>query len=98
MKKIVINTCYGGFSLSDEAEQLMLKKADYTLYYDIKESRVRNIARSHPLLVDVVEELGSKAWGDNAELKVVEIPEDVEWEIIEYDGREHIAEQHRKWY
>ena len=97
-KKIVINTCYGGFSLSSEAEQLMLKKADVFLYYDIKESRVRNIARHHPLLVDVVEELGSKAWGDNAELKVVEIPEDVEWEIIEYDGIEHIAEQHRKWY
>jgi len=100
MRKIVINKCYGGFSLSDEAERLLFKKADPLLYggFDIKESRVCNMPRHHPLLVEVVEELGSKSWGDYAELKIVEIPEDVEWEIIEYDGIEYIAEQHRKWY
>jgi hypothetical protein len=32
-----------------------------------------------------------------AELEVVEIPDDVEWIIVDYDGMEHIAEKHRTW-
>ena len=57
----------------------------------------RSIERNDPLLVQVVEELGEIADGDYAELHVVEIPDDVEWEINEYDGMEHIAESHRSW-
>ena len=32
-----------------------------------------------------------------AKLKIVEIPDDVEWIIEEYDGKEWIAEDHRRW-
>lgn len=53
--------------------------------------------RNHDLLVRVVEELGDKASGKFAELKVVEIPDDVEWQIEQYDGCEHVAEKHRIW-
>lgn len=53
--------------------------------------------RSHPLLVQVVEELGEKADGRFAKLKIVEIPDGIEWEIDEYDGVEHIAEKHQTW-
>ena len=53
--------------------------------------------RSHPLVLRVVEELGEKADGECAELKVVEIPDGTEYEIGEYDGIEHIAEKHRTW-
>lgn len=53
--------------------------------------------RSHPLLVRVVEELGTKASDSLASLKVVEIPDGVEWEIQEYDGAEWVAEKHRTW-
>jgi hypothetical protein len=28
---------------------------------------------------------------------VIEIPDDVEWIIVDYDGMEHIAEKHRTW-
>jgi hypothetical protein len=28
---------------------------------------------------------------------VVEIPDDVNWQVEEYDGMEHIAEKHRTW-
>ena len=97
MRKIVINKCYGGFGLSDEAEKLLFNKARNPYgkeFFSIQ----RHVNRSDPLLVELVEELGSKCWGDFAQLKIVEIPEDVEWEIIEYDGIEYIAEQHRKWY
>jgi hypothetical protein len=58
-------------------------------YYDIK--------RNDPALVQTVEELGSKANGWAAELKVVDIPDDVEWLIEEYDGLEWVAEKHRTW-
>lgn len=57
----------------------------------------RDIARNDPALVQVVETLGKAANGSFAELRVVEIPDDVEWEISEYDGAEHVAEQHRTW-
>jgi hypothetical protein len=53
--------------------------------------------RSDPLLVQVVEELGETASGRCARLKVVEIPDGVEWQIEEYDGNEHVTEKHCTW-
>jgi hypothetical protein len=53
--------------------------------------------RTHPLLVRVVEELGEAASGRYAKLKVVDVPDGVDYEIDEYDGIEHIAEKHRTW-
>ncbi len=53
--------------------------------------------RHDPLLVQVVEELGDKASGKCAKLRVVEIPDGTDYEISEYDGNEHIAERHRTW-
>ena len=44
-----------------------------------------------------MEELGSKVNTRYSELAVVEIPDDVEWEINEYDGWESIHEKHRVW-
>lgn len=53
--------------------------------------------RSDPDLVAVVEEMGIDANGEHAYLKVVEIPDDIEWTIHEYDGMEWVAEAHRTW-
>lgn len=53
--------------------------------------------RADPLLIQVVRELGEDADGAHAQLKIVTIPDDVEWEIDEYDGSEHVAEVHRTW-
>jgi hypothetical protein len=57
-----------------------------------------DIDRDHPLLIKVVEELGEKANGACASLKVVDIPPEVSWHIVEHDGWEHVAEAHRTWY
>jgi hypothetical protein len=54
-------------------------------------------SRSDPDLVAVVEDLGEAAYGFAAELKVVDVPDDVEWYIEEYDGIEWVAEKHRTW-
>lgn len=53
--------------------------------------------RNDPILIQVVEEFGKEANGHTASLKVVEIPDDVKWHIHEYDGLEHVAEDHRTW-
>ena len=59
----------------------------------------RDLERNDPLLIQVIEELGSKkASGRCAQLAIIEIPDDVEWEIEEYNGNEHIAERHRTWH
>ena len=48
-------------------------------------------------LIAVIEELGKDSWGWASELKIVDIPDDVDWQIEEYDGMEWIAEKHRTW-
>jgi hypothetical protein len=53
--------------------------------------------RSDKDLIDVIELLGEAANGWAAEISVIDIPDDVKWHISEYDGIEHIAEDHRTW-
>lgn len=55
----------------------------------------RYINRDDPALVQVVEELGDAANGGFARLRVVDVPDGVEWELDEYDGVESIHEVHR---
>jgi hypothetical protein len=57
----------------------------------------RDIPRDDPFLVKTVLELGDKANGNHAELKVIEIPANVDWIIEDYDGKEWVAEKHRTW-
>ena len=130
--KIVINSCYGGFGLSNDAVMEYAKRKGMKLfseesnfgtnhYYTVpveefkkieaqciksknydKSNKLyfceRDIERNDPILVKVVEDMGSeKASGAYAELRVVEIPDDVQWEIDEYDGWESVDEVHRSW-
>ncbi len=53
--------------------------------------------RTDSRLVQVVEELGAAASGPRAKLKVVEVPDGVEFEISDYDGVERVHESHRSW-
>lgn len=53
--------------------------------------------RAHPLLVRVIEELGSTASGRDSVLRVIEVPDGIDWCIEDHDGYEHIAEKHRTW-
>lgn len=57
----------------------------------------RDIPRNDRALVQVAEELGEKASGRCAKLKIVEIPDDARWEISEYDGTEEVREVSRSW-
>lgn len=92
MRKIVINNDFGGFSLSQKALDL------YNELSKVKCNYSGDIPRDDINLVKVIKTLGEEVNGEHADLKVVEIPEDVKWFISEYDGNEHVAEKHRTWY
>lgn len=56
------------------------------------------IERNDPILVEVVEQLGDLANTGYTKLKIVEVPDDVQWEIKQGDlGHEWVAEKHRTW-
>jgi len=96
MTKVVINTCYGGFDLSNEAYEKLIEYGydnvrtispqesfDGMNYYFNREPD-----RADCTLVKVVEELGERANGPFSELKVVEVSG--LYTIKEYDGKEWI--------
>ena len=91
--KIVINDDWGGFGLSEAALDEYKSRAGVTdpnlNYWDIP--------RDCPHLVAMIEEQGTAINGAYSSLKIVEVPDDVEWEIAEYDGNEWVAEKHRTW-
>lgn len=154
--KIVINKCYGGFSLSREAVKRLAELQGRSCYFfthprpidldiyvpcndgtedygfwtafdisnpnevlkkvkpwhdmTMEERQAHNSLyikhcidtrpddRTDKLLIQVVEELGTQeASGRHAKLKIVEIPDEVEWEIVEFDGMEEVHEVHRSW-
>lgn len=55
------------------------------------------IDRTDKDLIETVEELGEKASGYASYIHIVEIPDDVQYEITDYDGYETIHEKHRSW-
>jgi hypothetical protein len=143
MKKIVINTCFGGFGLSPEAilwiwkngggicaipaDEFFGRHADnsvlgkshalrewrmyqagerknialaFLTVFSPDESQVlldHDIPRDDSKLIECVETMSAAADGSHAQLKIVEIPDDVDFTIEEYDGQEHIAEKHWTW-
>lgn len=136
--KVVINNCFGGFSLSEEGMRAYFARKGKEVYTEGSSILVSYFDAPRPLefkipkhkhfmdrdnpeyenhtrwysahylsnsdmprddkdLISVVEELGERANGRFASLLVVDIPDDADWEIAEYDGSEHVAEKHRTW-
>jgi len=103
MQKIVINKCYGGFGLSDKE----IAKYQELTGLEEKDFYHRDIPRDAPFLVQLIEESEPRVrfpYEDSlkkgfifSDLKVVEIPDGVDWIIQEYDGIEWVAEKHRTW-
>ena len=86
--KILINTCYGGFGLSNAVWDYLGFKPRFPWEMD----------RANKEIIAAVEAIGLEASAeDYAELKIVEIPDGVDYIIQEYDGVEWIAEKHRVW-
>lgn len=83
--KIIINRSFGGFGFSDEA--ISLGKAMGS-----------NLDRTCPIMIKLLEDHGSEFMSEPcAKLKVIEIPDGIEYTVEQYDGMEWIAEVHRTW-
>lgn len=89
-----------------EYEKVESRYSDIWLYYEKGHVRDDNFFISHddyysdradPDLIEIIEELGENANGYSSSLKIVNIPEGIEWHVYSYDGLEHIAENHRIW-
>ena len=119
--KVAINTCFGGFGISNEAFEKLLDRKGIAFdkveaeenrkflgasYYEAGHAHDEEhylsdyefcSNRSDPDLIAVIEEMkdASNSWA--ADIRIVEIPDDVKWHIHEYDGLEHVAEDHRTW-
>lgn len=82
LHKVVYNSCYGGFGLSEKAKNLLNElKGEEVCYYDLP--------RHDKDLVAVVEELGSEANDMFASIRVATINSD-RYRISEYDGWEQV--------
>ena len=105
--KIVINACYGGFSLSKEAILLARqlsgnptwgdvvlageKYSDGSLKIVIINSYHPNIKRTDKILVQVVEQLKDKAYGACASLEIRRVCG--KYRINQFDGYEYIERE-----
>lgn len=86
--KVVINTMFGTFGLSEEALGMLKHRTGESVcsydYYDKEKRTDKN-------LVEVVEALGNKACSRGADLVVVNIPnKSTDWDLEEYDGMESV--------
>jgi hypothetical protein len=119
--KVVINRCFGGFGISNQAFEKLLDRKGIAFdrvepeegrsfigasYYNagyagIDEHYLSDYDmtqdRADPDLIAVIEQMGKEANSWAADIAIVEIPDDVKWHIHEYDGLEHVAENHRTW-
>lgn len=79
--KLVINRCFGGFSLSDEAVEILHLRNSHSF-----------VCRDSTELINLIEEKGSEfCSGFCANLAVIEIPDEAtDYYINEYDGREEV--------
>lgn len=105
---VVINRCYGGFSLSKEAVEEYLKLKGVTYSYVIGKHSWdshftvegdyfsdRKIERHDPVLVQVVSRLGGKANGECAKLEVEWVQKGTRYKIDEYDGFESLESEYQ---
>lgn len=79
---MVLNKCWGGFSLSEQAAEVLGLDSGYS-----------DIDPTDPDLIALIRERGSD-WvsGRCAHLCIVEIPDEAtDWEMNEYDGIETIT-------
>ena len=100
--KVLVNKCFGRFGITKAVyDEMGLKWDGYGLLSNEDfgiESDNYDAYRTHEKLINAVEKIGlEKSSGKCARLEIVDIPDDIEWEIDEYDGIETIREAHRSW-
>ena len=100
--KVAINRCFGGFCVNQEVYAKLGIKWDGYGFLDNEALGIESdnylAWRSDKRLIMAIEKIGEDAaGGSHSALRIVEIPDDVDWEVDEYDGMESIHEKHRIW-
>ena len=100
--KIVVNKCFGGFRLSEAIFVELGMVWDGYGYVNNTDFGIESDNyleyRSHPTLIAAIEKVGENdASGPLSEVLIVDVPDDIKWEIDEYDGIETVHEKHRSW-
>ena len=100
--KVVVNRCFGLFSVSEEVYKELGKKWDGHGYFENEDFGIESNNyleyRSAPELIKAIEKVGiEKSTGSLAALEIVDIPGGVEWYISDYDGSETVHETHKSW-
>lgn len=102
MVKIVYNDCYGGFDLSTEGKIYFAQLAGLEIKVEPHSILVDQVwlnglyfqpwllSRTDPRLVKTVEDLGPKADGSYARLRIREVPAGSRYRIEDYDGLETV--------
>lgn len=104
MTKVVYNACFGGFGLSAAAMRRYGELKGYTVgdehgfFYLLDKNGKRfsddDIARTDPVLVQVVEELGDEANTRFSDLRITELEPGTRFRITEYDGNESVETEY----
>jgi hypothetical protein len=99
--KVVVNCCYGGFNLSDDAVKLF-EELTAGVPRDQYWCCVTDVRRDDPCLLEVIDRIGLAATsGRFAKLGIAEVPDHIPrdgWIILDYDGKEWVAEKHQTWH
>ena len=100
--KIAINKCYGGFGLTKAVYDELGVKWDSYGYLNNEDLGIEDDNyykyRTDPRLISAIEKIGEeKSSSKMAKIRIIEIPDGIEWEIDEYDGIEDVHELHRSW-
>lgn len=90
--KIVINSCYGGFGLSEAGEKRFLEKSG-------KEYDVFTTERHDPILIEIIQENSPEYLYNYCKPRIVDFPDIFEYCYIirDYDGLERISIDYEKW-
>lgn len=79
--KIVINKCFGGFSVNDNIVSMLNLRSRYDLEDD----------RTNARLIKIMEDGYFNVNDENSDLEIVEIPDEAtDYMITEYDGYENV--------
>jgi hypothetical protein len=92
MPKVVYNGCYGGFNLSAAAVRQWKELAPNDPHWIEVTEAYGDFAgpRHDPTLVRVVEEMGDAASGQDAKLRIADVPSGKLYRIDEHDGKEFV--------
>ena len=99
--EIAINVCHGGFAVSEAIfEDLEIEWDGYGFLdngsFGITSSN-RHEYRAHPDLIQALKKLGEDANGEYSKISIVDVPDDINWGIDDYDGAESVHEAHAVW-